>query len=72
MIESIVKDKKEVIPLSAYLDGQYGVRDVCLGVPAIVGRGGIEKIVELPLDEFEKDQLTKGANNVKEAISNLS
>jgi len=72
MIESIVKDKKAVIPISAYLDGQYGIRDVCLGVPAIVGKKGIEKIMELPLDKFEKDQLIKGANSVKEAISNLS
>ncbi len=72
MIESIVKDKKAVIPISAYLDGQYGIRDVCLGVPAIIGKKGIEKIMELPLDKFEKDQLIKGANSVKEAISNLS
>ncbi len=71
MVESIVKDKKAVIPISAYLDGQYGIRDVCLGAPAIVGKNGIEKIIELPLDEFEKDQILKGANSVKEAISNL-
>jgi malate dehydrogenase len=71
MIESIVKDKKTVIPISVYLDGQYGVRDVCLGAPAIVGKSGVEKIIELPLDDFEKDQFVKGADSVKDAISNL-
>ncbi len=71
MVESIVKDKKKLMPISAYLEGQYGVKDVCLGVPAIVGKKGIEKIIELPLDEFEKNEFMKGANGVKEAISNL-
>ncbi|MBA3750078.1 MAG: malate dehydrogenase [Nitrosopumilus sp.] len=71
MVESIVKDKKAVIPLSTYLDGQYGVKDVCMGIPAVVGKGGIEKIIELPLNESEKSEFLKGTNNVKEAISNL-
>ncbi len=71
MVESIVKDKKKLIPLSAYLEGQYGVKDICLGVPAIVGKKGIEKIIEVPLDEFEKNEFMKGADSVKEAISNL-
>jgi malate dehydrogenase len=71
MVESIVKDKKALIPLSAYIDGQYGVNDVCLGIPAVVGKKGIEKIIELPLNDFEKSEFMKGANSVKEAISNL-
>ena len=72
MVESIVKDKKNLIPLSAYLDGQYGVKDVCIGVPAVVGKNGIEKIIELPLDEFEKNEFMNGANSIKDAISNLA
>jgi len=71
MVESIVKDKKALIPLSAYMDGQYGVNDVCLGIPAVVGKKGIEKIIELPLNDFEKSEFMKGSNSVKEAISNL-
>ncbi len=71
MVESIVKDKKKLMPISAYLEGQYGVKDVCLGVPAIVGKKGVEKIIELPLDESEKIEFMKGANGVKDAISNL-
>lgn len=71
MVESIVKDKKALIPISAYLDGQYGVHDICIGVPAVVGKNGIEKIMELPLDEFEKNEFIKGVNGVKKAISDV-
>jgi malate dehydrogenase len=72
MVESIVKDKKALIPISAYLDGQYGVHDICIGVPAVVGKNGIEKIMELPLDEFEKNEFIKGVDGVKKAISDVS
>lgn len=71
MVESIVRDKKAVIPLSTYLDGQYGAKDVCMGVPAVVGKNGIEKIIELPLNEFEQKEFADGVTNVKEAISVL-
>ena len=71
MAEAIVKDKKSLIPLSAYLDGEYGVKDVCIGVPAVVGENGIEKIIELPLSDFERREFEKGVENVREAISIL-
>jgi malate dehydrogenase len=71
MTEAIVKDKKSVMPLSAYLDGEYGVKDVCIGVPAVVGRNGIERIVELPLNDFERKEFESGVQNVKEATSIL-
>ena len=71
MVESIVKDKRTVIPLSTYLDGEYGVKDVCIGVPAVLGKNGVEKIIELPLNEFEHQEFTNGVKNVKEAISLL-
>ncbi len=71
MVESIVRDKKALIPLSAYLDGQYGVNDVCIGVPAVLGKTGIEKIIELPLNDFEKGEFMKGVNSVRDAISNI-
>lgn len=71
MAESIIKDKKTVIPLSAYLDDEYGVKDICIGVPAVLGRNGIERIIELPLDEFEQKEFANGVKNVKEAISLL-
>src|SRR6188472_794709 len=71
MVESIVKDKRTVIPLSTYLDGEYGVSDVCIGVPAVLGKNGVENIIELPLNEFEHQEFTNGVKNVKEAISLL-
>ena len=71
MAEAIIKDKKSVIPLSAYLEGEYGVKDVCIGVPAVVGKNGIEKIIELPLNDFERQEFEKGVQNVREAISSL-
>lgn len=71
MVESIIKDKKTVIPVSTYLDGEYGVKDVCIGVPTIIGENGVEKIIELPLNEYERSEFMLGIKNVKEAISLL-
>ncbi len=71
MIESIVRDRKSLIPVSALLDGEYGASDVCLGVPVILGANGIEKIVELELDSSEKDMFDRGVRSVKTAIKEL-
>lgn len=72
MIESMAKDKKMVIPVSTYLEGQYGASDICIGVPAVIGAGGVERIIELKLDSFEQDVFSKGIASVKEAIGVLS
>ncbi len=69
MIESITKDKKEVMPLSAYLNGEYGVKDLCIGVPAVLGREGIKSIKELQLEEDEKTVFMKGVETLKKAVS---
>jgi malate dehydrogenase len=71
MIEAMSKDKKMVIPVSAYLQGQYGVSDICIGVPAVIGAGGVEKVIELKLDGFEQDVFSKGVASVREAIGAL-
>lgn len=71
MIESMSKDKRMVIPVSAHLQGEYGVSDICIGVPAVIGAAGVEKIVELKLDSFEQDVFSKGVASVKEAIAAL-
>lgn len=71
MIESMIKDKKEVMPTSAYLSGQYGLDDICIGVPARLGRKGIEEIVELALNEEEKEAFNKSAKTIKESIKEL-
>ncbi len=71
MIEAVVKNKRSVIPVSTLLEGEYGCEDVCIGVPAIVVREGVEKIIELKLSSFEQDIFDKGVKSVKEAIRAL-
>src|ERR687891_2739032 len=68
MIESVIKNKRSVIPVSTLLEGEYGCDDVCIGVPAIVGTEGVKKIIELKLDSSEQDIFNKGVNSVKEGI----
>ena len=68
MIDAILLDRKEIIPCSAYLDGEYGMKDVSLGVPVKLGRNGIEQIIEIELSPEEKIALEKSAEAVKEII----
>jgi len=71
MVEAVLKDKKRLIPVSAYLTGQYGLSDIYFGVPVILGAGGIEKIIELPLNEEEMALLKKSADAVRSTIEIL-
>jgi malate dehydrogenase len=71
MLESVILDKKLVIPVSAMLEGEYGVADLCIGVPAVIGDGGVERVIELSLDDFEQDIFNKGVASVREAIEAL-
>ena len=71
ILESIHKDRKQVIPVATYLDGQYGHSDVAIGVPAVIGRKGIDKIVELDLDENERQVFDKAVTVVKSAIASI-
>lgn len=71
IIEAVVRDTMQVIPVATYLDGEYGYSDVSIGVPAVIGKNGIEKIIELDLDSNEKDWFKKGVDSVKTAISNM-
>jgi malate dehydrogenase len=71
MIEAVVKNKRSVIPVSALLEGEYGYEDVCIGVPAIVGKEGIQKVIELKLNNSEQNIFDKGINSIKEAIQAL-
>jgi malate dehydrogenase len=71
MVESILLDNKRLLPAAAYCDGSYGLRDVYVGVPVILGAKGVEKIVELPLEEGERQSLHKSAAEVKSSIAEL-
>ena len=68
MAESFLKDKKRVLPSAAYLTGQYGVNDLYVGVPVVIGAGGVERIVEIELDESGKQNFQVSVDAVKELL----
>ncbi|MDR5708580.1 MAG: malate dehydrogenase [Armatimonadota bacterium] len=68
MVEAILRDRKRLIPCSVYLEGEYGERDVCVGVPVILGAGGVERIVELPLSEEEWAMFRASCAAVRELV----
>ncbi len=71
MVEAILKDKHLIVPASAYLQGQYGLKDFFFGVPVQLGRKGIEKIIEYQLDADEKAALQKSAESVRQTTEAL-
>ncbi len=71
MVKAILLDEKRILPCSAYLNGEYGVKDVYNGVPAILGNGGVEKIIELKLNDKEMDEFQKSAQSVRAVIDEL-
>ncbi len=71
MVEAILKDKKKILPCAAYLEGEYGVKGLYVGVPVKLGSGGIEKIIEVKLTADEKAALDKSAASVRELVGVL-
>ncbi|MBS7615402.1 malate dehydrogenase [Candidatus Bathyarchaeota archaeon] len=71
MVEAIIKDEKKLAVCSCVLNGEYGLQDVSIGVPVILGRNGIEKVVEWKLDDNEKTLFLKGAHQLKETIKSI-
>jgi malate dehydrogenase len=71
MVEAVLRDKKRVIPCAAYLEGEYGLNDLYFGVPVVLGAGGVEKVIELPLNADEQAQVQKSAEVVKSSITAL-
>ena len=69
MIESISNNSRAIMPVSVMLDGEYGYKDVCIGVPCILGSDGIEKIIELELNQEEGEGFKRGVENIRSAIS---
>ncbi|MBW2962154.1 malate dehydrogenase [Mesonia aestuariivivens] len=65
LVQAIACDQKKIFPCSTLLSGEYGLDDLCIGVPVVLGRGGIEKIVEIELNEAEKAKLKESAEGVK-------
>jgi malate dehydrogenase len=69
IVEAVLRDTKQVMPVATYLEGEYGYSNISIGVPAVIGKNGVEKIVELDLDSDEKEWFKKGIDSVKTAIS---
>ena len=71
MVEAILHDRKRVLPLSAYLTGQYGVRDLYVGVPAVLGAGGVERILDAPMDPGEHKAFDAAVASIRENVALL-
>jgi len=71
MAEAILLDNKRLVPAAAYCSGQYGLDGVYVGVPVVLGAGGVEKVLELPLTEEELKALKTSAHEVAESIAEL-
>lgn len=72
MAEAILKDQNRILPCAAYLDGEYGYRNIYLGVPVLIGAGGIKKVIEIELTAEEKTQLDYSAKAVEELVEKLT
>lgn len=71
ILEAIVKNQHSVLPVSCYVDGFYGISDIFLGMPAILGRNGVEKELEIPLNIVEQQQLKSSAQKLRQVIDEL-
>ena len=72
LVASIINDQKRIFPCCVYLDGEYGQKDICLGVPVVIGKNGWEKIIDYNLNDSEKASFSKSANAVRSMNSVLS
>lgn len=71
IVLAIIRDEHSILPVSGYINGHYGLDDVCIGVPSIVGSGGIEKVLDIPLAKEEKENLLKSVKTLKGVIAEL-
>jgi malate dehydrogenase len=69
MAESYLKDKKRVLACSALLDGEYGIKGLFIGVPVVIGAGGVERVLEIDLNDEEKVKLAKSVESVKKSVA---
>jgi malate dehydrogenase len=69
MAKSFLKDKKRILPCAAHLAGQYGLNDLYVGVPAVIGAGGVEQIIEFPMDDAEREMFAKSVASVQGLIA---
>jgi malate dehydrogenase len=72
MADSILNDKKKILPCAAYLEGEYGIQDLYLGVPVKLGKGGVKEIIEVSLTDEERNALAKSADAVRSLVETLN
>ena len=68
---ALVRDENTIMPVSVLASGEYGLEDVCIGLPSIIGYGGVKRVLEIPLDRTERALLKKSADALKEVINKL-
>ena len=68
MVEAILKDKKQIVPASAYLEGEYGLNDIYFGVPVVLGRKGVERIIEIELTDEEKEAMKRSEQLIRNTM----
>ncbi|OIO99061.1 MAG: malate dehydrogenase [Anaerolineae bacterium CG2_30_64_16] len=71
MAQAIIKNTHEIYPAAVYLQGEYGLRDICFGVPVILGKNGVERIIELDLNEAERAALMRSADSIRSTMAHL-
>lgn len=71
MVEAILKDQKRVLPVTAYLEGEYGLSNMFMGVPVVLGSSGVERVIEVELNETEREMLDKSAASVRATLETL-
>jgi malate dehydrogenase len=71
MVEAILMDRKEILPCAAWLEGEYGVQGAFVGVPVVLGAGGMEKVFEIELSDAERAAFEESVAEVKELIAKL-
>ncbi len=71
MAEAIVKDKRRILPCAAWLQGEYGQKDLFLGVPCMLGEHGLEEVIEVELDDEERAALETSAEHVRSTVAKL-
>ncbi len=71
IVSAIVRDEKTILPVSAYVEDYYGVHDVCIGVPCIIGKDGVESVLKIPLNESEQEKFNRSASIIRSALDSL-
>ncbi len=72
IVEAIVRDENTILPVSTYLDGQYGLSDICMSIPAVIGRCGVKHVLDFPLSDSEHTSLMKSAELLKSVAASLT